>query len=89
CFSHSLPLVAVLAAVQLRMKPAEIVTALTINGAAAVNRADKVGSLEVGKQADILLLEYPSHLFLVYHAGMNIVDKVIKHGKLVVNKTAK
>jgi len=89
CFSHSIPLVAALAAVQLRMTPAEIVTALTINGAAAVNRADKVGSLEVGKQADILLLEYPSHLFLVYHAGMNIVDKVIKHGRLVVDKTAK
>lgn len=89
CFSHSIPLVAALAAMQLRMKPAEIVTALTINGAAAVNRADKAGSLEVGKQADILLLEYPSHLFLVYHAGMNIVDKVIKHGRLVVDKTAK
>ncbi|MDF2571177.1 MAG: hutI 1 [Sporomusa sp.] len=88
CFSHSIPLVAALAAIQLRMKPAEIVTALTINGASAVNRADRVGSLEIGKQADIVILEYPSHLFLVYHAGMNIVDKVIKHGQLIWNKAA-
>ncbi|HWR45950.1 imidazolonepropionase [Sporomusa sp.] len=86
CFSHSIPLVAALAAIQLGMKPAEIVTALTINGAAAVNRADRVGSLEIGKQADIVILEYPSHLFLVYHAGMNIVDKVIKQGQLIWSK---
>ncbi|SMC79557.1 imidazolonepropionase [Sporomusa malonica] len=86
CFSHSIPLVASLAAIQLGMKPAEIVTALTINGAAAVSRADRVGSLEIGKQADVVILEYPSHLFLVYHAGMNIVDKVIKHGQLIWNK---
>ncbi len=88
CFSHAIPLVAALAAIQLAMKPAEIVTALTINGAAAVNRAGKIGSLEKGKQADIVILEYPSHLFLVYHAGMNIVEKVIKHGQLVWNKPA-
>lgn len=88
CFSHSIPLLAALAAVQLEMSPAEIVTALTINGAAAVNRADRVGSLEPGKQADIILLDYPSHLFLVYHAGMNIVDKVIKKGRLVWDKSS-
>lgn len=86
CFSHSIPLVAALAAMQLEMKSDEIVTALTINGAAAVNRADKVGSLESGKQADIVILTYPSHSFLVYHTGMNIVDKVIKRGQLVWNK---
>jgi imidazolonepropionase len=87
CFSHAIPLVAALAAIQLAMKPAEIVAALTINGAAAVNRAGNIGSLEKGKQADIVILEYPSHLFLVYHAGMNIVEKVIKHGQLVWNKS--
>lgn len=83
CFSHSLPLVMALAAINLRLSPAEIVTALTINAAAAVGRADRVGSLEPGKQADIVILKYPSHLFLVYHAGMNIVDKVVKKGALV------
>ena len=83
CFSHSVPLVAALAAIQLKMTPAEIVTALTLNGAAAVGRAGTLGSLEAGKQADIVILSYPSHLFLVYHAGMNIVDQVIKRGCLV------
>lgn len=85
CFSHSIPLVISLAAIKLDMKPAEIVTALTVNAAAAVGRANKVGSLEIGKQADLIILKYPSHLFLVYHVGMNIVEKVIKKGKLVCN----
>lgn len=87
CFSQSIPLVAALAAIQLKMTPAEIITALTINGAAAVGRADKIGSLECGKQADILILDYPSHLFLIYNAGMNIVDKVIKKGQIVLDKS--
>lgn len=86
CFSHSIPLVIALAGIQLRLTPAEIVSALTINAAAAVGRADRIGSIEAGKQADILLLEYPSHLFLVYHAGMNIVKQVVKKGQVVWTK---
>lgn len=87
CFTHSIPLVAALAAIQLAMTPAEIVTALTINGAAAVGRADRVGSLECGKQADILILEQPTHLFLIYNVGMNIIDKVIKKGQVVIDNS--
>lgn len=88
CFSHSIPLVAALAAIQLKMTPAEIVTALTINGAAAVGLENEVGSLEAGKKADLVFLQYPSHLYLVYHAGMNIVDRVIKKGCLVRQNNA-
>ena len=87
CFSHSIPLVASLAAIQLGMTPAEIVTALTINGAAAVGRVNIVGSLECGKQADIVVLDYPSHLFLIYNVGMNVVDKVIKKGQILVDNS--
>lgn len=87
CFTQSIPLVIALAAMQLNLTPAEIVTALTCNGAAAVGRQDRVGSLECGKQADMVILDYPSHLFLVYNAGMNIVDKVIKKGQVVVDKS--
>lgn len=86
CFSHSIPLVMALAAIELKMSAAEIVTALTLNAAAAVGREDRVGSLEPGKQADMLVLKYPSHNFLVYHVGMNIVEKVIKKGRLVVEQ---
>lgn len=85
CFSHSIPLMASLAAIQLQMTPAEIVTALTLNGAGAVGRAHKVGSLDQGKQGDVVILDKPSHLFLMYHAGMNIVEKVIKRGQVVVD----
>ncbi|AIF53951.1 imidazolonepropionase [Pelosinus sp. UFO1] len=86
CFSHSIPMLIALAAIQLKLSPAEILTALTLNGAAAVGRADHIGTLERGKQGDILILKYPSHLFLSYHVGMDIIDKVIKKGQVVVDK---
>ena len=86
CFSHSIPLMASLAAIQLKMTPAEIISALTINGAAAVGRANKVGSLECGKDADIVILDHASHLFLMYNVGMNVVDKVIKKGRILIDK---
>lgn len=85
CPTHSIPLIAALAAIQLKMTPAEIITALTINGAAAAGRADTIGSLEEGKQADILILDHPSHLFLLYSVGMNIIHKVIKKGCIVID----
>jgi len=87
CFSHSIPLVASLAAIQLGMTPAEIITALTINSATAVGRASTVGSLERGKQADIVILDHPSHLFLIYHVGMNVIDKVIKKGRILIDNS--
>ena len=86
CFSESIPLVIALAALYMQMTPAEIVTALTINAAAAVGRADRIGSLEVGKQADFILLSHPSHLYLPYHAGVNCVETVVKHGRVVHDK---
>jgi len=83
CFTESIPLVIALAALYMQMTPAEIVTALTINAAAAVGRADRIGSLEVGKQADFIVLEHPSHLYLPYHAGVNCVATVVKRGQVV------
>lgn len=84
CFSGSIPLLFALACIQMKMSAEEAVTALTINGAAALGRADKIGSLDVGKKADILMLQYPSYKYLPYHIGMNIVDTVIKEGKLYI-----
>lgn len=83
CFSESIPLVIALAALYMQMSPAEIVTALTINAAAAVGRADRIGSLEVGKQADFIVLSHPSHLYLPYHAGVNCVETVVKRGQIM------
>ncbi len=83
-FSASAPLLFALACIYMKMSPEEAVTAFTINGAAAVGRADKIGSIDIGKQGDFVLLQFPSYKFLPYHVGMNIVDTVIKNGKIVV-----
>jgi len=68
------------------MIPSEAITAATINAAHAINRAQTVGSLEAGKKADIAVLNAPNHNFLGYRIGTNLVDKVIKDGKLVVDE---
>lgn len=83
CFTNSIPLVIALAAIQMRMSVEEIITALTINAASALARQDSIGSIEVGKKADIIILEFPSIHFLPYHAGVNIVETVIKNGVVV------
>ncbi len=79
-FTSSVPLLFALACIHMQLSPEEAVTAFTINSAAAIGRADKIGSIDVGKQADLLLLQFPSYKFLPYHVGMNIVDTVIKKG---------
>jgi imidazolonepropionase len=86
CFSESIPLVAALAALYMGLTPEEIVTALTINAAAAVGRAGSIGSLEPGKQGDVIVLEHPSYRFIPYHIGVSTVEKVIKKGVLVFDK---
>lgn len=85
CFTHSMPLLIALAALQMNMTAKEIVCALTINGAAAIDRQKEIGSIEVGKKADLIMLKFPSIDFLPYHIGMNIVELVVKKGKLVVD----
>jgi imidazolonepropionase len=70
----------------MRLTAAEAITAATINAAHAIGRANEVGSLEVGKKADVTVLDVPNHKFLGYRFGVNLVDKVIKNGRLVVDK---
>ena len=84
-FTNSIPLLFALACIYMQLSPEEAVTALTINAAAAVGKADKIGSIDVGKQGDLVILEYPSYKFLPYHIGMNIVEKVVKKGILFSN----
>lgn len=83
-FTNSIPLLIALACIYMQLSPEEAVTALTINGAAAVGRADRIGSIDVGKQGDLIILDYPSYKFLPYHIGMNIVKTVIKNGNIVI-----
>jgi imidazolonepropionase len=81
-FTSSIPLTIAIACIYMKMTPEEALTALTLNGAAAVGRASQIGSIDVGKQGDIVVLDFPSYKFLPYHVGMNIVKTVIKKGEI-------
>ena len=83
CFSESIPLTFALATLYMNIDTEEAITALTINGAAALGRADTIGSLDIGKYGDVIILKYPSYQFIPYHVGINTVEKVIKRGELV------
>ena len=65
-------------------KPSEALAASTINSACALQKQDEIGSLEVGKNADLIMFDVPNHNFLPYQFGVNLVSKVIKNGKVVV-----
>ncbi len=83
CMTESMQLVLTLACLNMRMTPAEAISAATINAAHAINRSHLVGSLEPNKQADILIMDVPNHAQIPYHFGVNLVHKVIKAGKVV------
>ncbi len=83
-FTASVPLLFALACIYMQLTPEEAVTAFTLNSAAAINRAGSIGSIDVGKQGDLVLLQFPSYKFLPYHVGMNIVETVIKRGEIVI-----
>ncbi|GIN90987.1 imidazolonepropionase [Siminovitchia terrae] len=80
----SMPLVMNLACISMRMTPAEALTAATYNAACAINRQDQVGSLEVGKLADVVLWNVKNYQELQYLFGMNHVQSVWKKGIQVV-----
>ena len=84
CWCESMPLIIALACRFMRMTPAEAIVAATINAAHAVGLGHRVGSLEVGKKADILVLDIPDYRHLSYRFGVNLVDRVIKSGESVV-----
>ena len=86
CFTESIPLIFALATLYMDITTEEAVTALTINAAAAIGRADTIGSIDVGKYGDLVILEYPSYKYIPYHIGISTVDKVVKKGNLVFNR---
>lgn len=88
-FTESIPLLFALATLQMGMSIEETVSALTINAAAALDRADRIGSIDVGKRGDLIILEYPSYRFLSYHTAENSIETVIKEGIVVYTKMEK
>ena len=79
---ESIQFVIALACRYLKLTPAQAIAAATINAAAAIQRADRIGSIEPGKQADLILLSVPDYRHLAYRFGGNLVDTVIKKGKV-------
>ena len=82
CFSGSIPLTFALACIHMGLTLEEAITALTLNGAAALGRADTIGSIEVGKQGDFVVLDDSDYHILPYYIGMNCVNTTIKGGTL-------
>lgn len=83
CCSGSIPLTFALACIYMHLTVAEAVTAMTLNGAAAIGKADKIGSIEVGKQGDFVVLCSDNPNTLPYYTGMNSVKCTIKGGKIL------
>lgn len=86
-FTNSIPLMFALATIYMNMSIEEAINAMTINGAAAIGRAETIGSIDKGKKGDLVILEYPSYKFLPYNTGVNIVETVVKDGNVVYKKS--
>lgn len=80
---ESMQFVIALACRYLRLTPAQAIAAATINAAAAIGRADRIGSLEIGKQADLIVLGVDDYRQLGYRFGANLVQTVVKKGRVV------
>jgi imidazolonepropionase len=83
CPTLSMQMIIALACRQMKLTPAEAINAATINAAYALDRGDRIGSIEVGKSADIIVLNIPRHQQLPYWFGINLVASVIKNGVII------
>jgi len=85
CWTESMQMIITLACYNMGLSPAEALAASTINSACALQRQDEIGSLEIGKKADLIIFDIPNHNFIPYQYGVNLVSKVVKNGKVVVD----
>ena len=83
CPSLNMQFVINLGCLKYRLTPEEVLTAVTLNAAAAINRADKVGSLEPGKLGDLVIWNAPDLNYICYRMGSNLVKTVIKKGNIL------
>jgi imidazolonepropionase len=83
CMSYSMPLMMTIAVTHMGLTPAEALAACTLNAAAALGCSSSVGSIEVGKQADLLVADVPDYRHLSYHFGTNHISATIKNGTLL------
>jgi imidazolonepropionase len=86
CPAYSMPFMMTLACMHMKLDPSEALAAATINAATAIGLEGRVGSLEVGKLADVVILDAPSHRHIPYRLGQGVVACVIKRGRLLVEE---
>lgn len=82
CPTENLQLIMSFGSLIMKLTPEEVITAVTINGAAALGLEREVGSLEIGKRGDIVMFDSPNLEYIIYHFGVNHVDTVVKKGKI-------
>ena len=85
CWTESMQVIIGLSCYNMKLSPAEALTAATINSACALQKQDQIGTIEVGKKADLIIFDVPNHHFLPYQFGVNLVSEVIKNGQVVVD----
>lgn len=86
CPTENIQLIMALGCLKLGLSPAQALAAVTINAAHALRLGDRIGSLEVGKQADLVIFDAADEAYLPYHFGINHTWQVIKHGRIVYRK---
>ena len=86
CPTENMQLVMSFASIIMKLTPEEVITAATINGASSLKLEDEIGSIEVGKKADIVMFDVPNLDYMIYHFGINHTGKVVKNGKIVFEK---
>jgi imidazolonepropionase len=84
--TESLPMIMTMGCTMYRLLPKEVIQATTIHAARSMGREKEIGSLEPGKQADVLVLDIPNYRYLPYHFGVDHVEYVIKKGKIVYHR---
>ncbi|MHA1248016.1 MAG: imidazolonepropionase [Candidatus Thorarchaeota archaeon] len=83
CANESMFFTIALACYKMKMFPREAISAATINAAHAIDRAEELGSIEVGKRADIIILDCPNPEYIAYRFAMNLTHTVIVNGQVV------
>lgn len=86
CPTENLQLIMTLGCLQLGLTPAQVLAAVTINAAHALKLGEKIGSLEVGKQGDLVIFDADNEAYLPYHFGVNHTWMAIKSGRIVFSK---
>ena len=86
CMTENMQMIMSLASLKMKMTAEEIINAVTVNGAYALFIQEKTGNLETGKLADILVFDFPEYKDLIYHFGVNQLEKVYKKGKSIQSK---